>query len=286
MKRSIFDLQAPVAPRAARGRNASTLAYKNPIEGLDDRVEFVERTHTYRVDGVKVNRSVTALLKSCFVHDEFNPVLVIQKNLASWRSKPTSKYHNLVRDKSDGEATAAVRQEWDRTRDLGTLLHKVIELKLNGVLDDNGIPDDVAPDMAQFEAFLSEYADLTPVRTELCMFWESSDGNVSVAGQTDAIMKDSEGRHIVIDWKRVDQDLSADAHDWGRPGVGVMKGRSGNHLMQYSLQAHAYAEMFKKHTEIEIEACFLLQLHPSQSSFKLFRCPDLRKEALEMLNKA
>ena len=55
----------------------------------------------------------------------------------------------------------------ERTGTLGTLLHKVAELKLNGEVQD--VPLGVATESQQFERFMADHSSLVPPRTELSM---------------------------------------------------------------------------------------------------------------------
>ena len=55
---------------------------------------------------------------------------------------------------------------------------------------------------------LNNLADLAPFRTELSIFANDENGNASVAGQIDFLMKDADGGLHMIDFKRTPNDLS------------------------------------------------------------------------------
>jgi len=269
-----------------RGRNATQLARRNPFP-FDDRIEFFEDTHTYLVDGKKCHLSVTGLLKKCFTPSDFQPDVIVRKNLASWRRKSDSKYHQVAVNNTDEGAATAIKHMWSETARLGTRLHLVGEHLLNGVLDRDsigefGIPDEVRVDGLQLCAFFDDHPELEPVRTELSMFYEH-ENNVYVCGQADAVVKDEHGRHCIIDFKRTPKSLTPDEPDWGRPGIGVLEGNPGNALMVYSVQTAIYAELFTRCTGITVDGCFLLQVHPDLDSYLLHRCHDLRSQARELL---
>ena len=92
----------------ARGRNCCTLAEANPILPLDLRVGFSEEGHQYFMDSLVFHgKSATTLVREQFSGDEFNGPLVVRRNLASWRAKPSSKYHIPSCSASPGPACAA-----------------------------------------------------------------------------------------------------------------------------------------------------------------------------------
>lgn len=265
----------------ARGRNATMLADRNPLP-VDERLRFEEEGHAYFVDGqLFEGPSVTKLMKPVFKGEEFDAKMVITRNLASWRAKPNSKYHKVVADLTDDEATRVLTEIWNESNVLGTLLHKQIELFLNK----NDVERDPHVEL-EYEAalrFFAAHPELEAVRTELSLMYDR-DGVVVAVGQADLLVKEiGTNRCALIDFKRVNKTLDPNDHDYGRSGIGVMNGYKGNDFIKYSLQQALYAVMLEQQG-IKVESMFLLKLHPSIEEAKLIQCADLRAEAREILD--
>ena len=266
-----------------RGRNATALAVANPIASLDTRISFEEAEHAYFIDGVYFDGpSVTGLVSQFFAGDKFNGPLIIERYLSRWREDPEHKYHDVVKGLNDDEATTAILKTWEATSTLGTLLHKVVEMKLNN--ESYEVPEDVTKESQQFEKFMEDYPSLKPFRTELSMFYSCVGQEVVACGQADAIFYCVKSQETwIVDFKRTDKNLEPDAHDFDKPGLGPMSGMPGNDFNKYSLQQSVYALMAAQHG-IKVDKCFLLQMHPRLESYRLHECADFRQEARKILN--
>lgn len=267
--------------KRVRGRNATLLADKNPFD-FDDRVTFDEDSHTYTVDGKKLTMSVSSIVKIGFPGGKFDPVLVIRRNLASWRSKPDSKYHDTVRGLSDADARAAIQRLWDGEAEKGTRLHKWAELVAN-----EETPVDIISDMSQEQTqIMTGWAmfsckGLEIVRTEHSIFYPPTDP--WLGGQVDFLMHSDKG-YTIVDLKRTDKDLDAQASSYGKTGAGPMSVYKDNDHMRYSLQQSLYGVLLEALTGEVVTDMFLLQVHPSFTHPKLIPCTDLRVEAQMLLN--
>jgi len=270
---------------SAIGRNATQLAAKHPLPVFDTRLSFTERTHAYYLDGRRfAGPSVTTLLKKLFPQDPFNGPLIVEKNLASWRKNEASRYYALVKHKNDTEATEAILAEWKRANELGTFLHRLAELYLNGVPEET-IPDSVATEYAYLLKWLADNPDLEPYRTELSVFGKNEKDSVVVVGQADALFRNKRtGAYVLVDFKRVEKDLSPGAPAFGRMGVGIMRGIDAIDFYKYSAQAWLYAVCIERSTDIVIDDCLLLQLHPSLPSYECKQCRDFRAQAEMILD--
>ena len=269
-------------------RNYAQLAIAFPIEEIDPFVEFDEASHRYTVRGELVARSATKVVSGALAEEVFDGEAIILKNLASWRSKPRSKYGLIVNGLSDSDAKATIQSLWSSANILGTKLHKRLEANLNGESE----PDDGLTDIeykilsAGIERMKS--VGWVPRRTELSMWWErTSDGKVVCAGQLDALFSDADGNLVIVDLKRTDHDLSA--------GVVPFKGKLcnpplerfyANDFIKYSLQLSIYAVMFQQRSGLEIsfDRRWLLQAHPSNENVTWTQCRDLDDEARILLD--
>jgi hypothetical protein len=152
-------------------------------------------------------------------------------------------------------------------------MHAAIEAILNGAAVS---PTGMDKELVQFRQFFAEFRycgqPLQPYRTEWSIYTEAAD----VAGQVDALFTvtvDGRKKFVLVDWKRVDPSprrRGEAMHLLGKTmpcfrnatGFGLL----GNHLdtsySHYCLQQALYAWMLKEGYSIEVDAMFLVQLHP------------------------
>jgi hypothetical protein len=271
---------------AKRGRNASALAARNPYD-FDERIRFDEEGHKYFVDGKRVFRSATAIIKAVFPSSgSFDADKVINSNLQSWRNNSSSKYFQLVQGKSDVNAVKAIKASWNRNRDLGTLLHKRIELALNEAgLDTDAEAEEILPELKQFHAWhaAATARGWRAVRTEFAVFYENSKG-VKTCGQVDALYFDEQDRLRVIDHKRTDKELHDAAPNYGKFGIGVMENVGETENAKYGLQLHIYGQMLQQRIEgAVVGPPLLLQLHPDNEFYREICVPDFSPHARTLL---
>ena len=265
-----------------RGRNATTLARRH-VYDFDARVAFEEDGHAYFIDGERfTGPSVTKIKEVAFGGDVFDGPLIIEKNLASWRRRPTSKYGKLVVGLNDEAAREAILRTWDDANRLGTLLHTHAELQMNEEALE--ISSEVAREYAQFLVFRKDFPSLRPVRTELSLFYTRPDGTVCAVGQLDALFADESGRMCIVDFKRTDKPLYARTNAYGKTGIGVLDGTPANDHYKYSFQQACYSVMFEQRTGVPVNFLFLLALHPEKDKYELVQCTDLRAEARAILD--
>ena len=261
--------------------------HKLPI--IDDCTTFDAPSHTYTVNGIMVPRSVTAVITDevtkqdeCFEADK-----VIDKNLSTWRSKASSKYHELIRGKDDEEAKETIKALWDRANKLGTIMHHAFELTLNGesmpTAYSDGGADDVTKEMHDFQCFRSAFSKLKPHRTELCVYGCDAERRPIIAGQIDFVASKKDGSYVIIDFKRTDHNLRYDAFAFGRKMQGVLNGYASNDHIRYSFQTSIYSLLFSDLTGKPVTEKWLLQVHPNLDSYNLIKCTNFEAEAKQML---
>jgi len=118
--------------------NRSILAKKNP-HLLDERISFIEDSHTYILDGdQKFPMSVSGVWSLFF--DQFEPSKTIDRYYDGWAINKHSKYHSFISEqmafgKADEEIKLEISASWARAGEeasaAGTRMHKQIELFLN-----------------------------------------------------------------------------------------------------------------------------------------------------------
>ena len=269
-----------------RGRNFVHLARTNRLGGLDDHIVYDDAAHRYTVDGSVVSVSVTTLIKKVLNGTDFNPDMIISKNLAAWRRNPRSKYSSSIREIDDEQATKLIKKQWLEANRLGTALHKRMEGFLNGEeMDADGETD------TEWPGLVNAFEDLRqigahPFRTELSVFWKRSvDKKVVCAGQVDALMRCGEGEtseFVMLDLKRTDKSLSAKIKPFGdRMCLSPLEREWANEHTKYSLQLSMYCVMLEQCTGISVPPSnrFLLRSHPCMPNAELIACKCFDEEA-------
>ena len=275
----------------AVGRNFTELAEKNEINMA--KIEFDEGEHKYTVEGQEVPISATAVKKKVFAEKEFDALGVISKYLHKWRSNSSSKYHHVVRGKTDEEAAKTLLDLWGSANVLGTKLHFRLEGHLNGT----DVPDDGKTDVEWrvLKTFADELfkADKSkPLRTELSVCWRDEEtGRFSCAGQIDLLALNEDGEYVMIDLKRTDKNLEEDERTFGYADPnGPMAGFGVNDFHKYSFQQSLYCVMLEQCAGIVVapNERYLLQAHPNLKTAKKIRCAcydEQAKAALRALGK-
>ena len=254
------------------------LASKNPFCGDGD-IAFDEPSHTYTVRGKKVPISVTALgARAVPPEHRFDGRKIIAKNLSLWRANASNKYHSLVVDVDDEQATKNVLKTWSASSKLGTGMHKCFEQFLNG--ESVTKADEYAVEMDQFHAAMAKLPDLTPARTEMSIYAKDAQGDAAVAGQIDLLMKDAEGGLHIVDFKRTPGDLAPEASCYGKRFLNDLP---LNDHHKYSLQLQLYAIMLELQTGEPVRSMRLMQVHPDLDEARLIETTDMRAHAMDLL---
>lgn len=170
------------------------LLQKNRLS-FDGRIVLTQ-DHRYVLDGKHTAPlSVTKLIEQQ-VQEPFDGAAVVRKNLSSWRANASSKYHALVSDLSDVDATTAILAQWDAAAEAGTSMHHQLELRCNNQPCTE--PTRHAVELAQFATLRAQEAargELPVVlveffRTELSLIGLGVDGLPLLGGQLDLLTRD------------------------------------------------------------------------------------------------
>jgi len=263
----------------ARAGPRMLLAHKHPLPG-DEAIAFDARVHKYAVRGKAVPISVTALAARAVPPEhKFDGRAIILKNLHSWRSNASSKYHEHVVGVTDRQAIDAVFAEWSKSTKLGTAMHLCIEKALND--EPIAREDEFAVELAQWRKIMdTELADLNAYRTELSIFALDANGDAAVAGQIDLLAVDDDGDFHILDWKRTSNDLSPNAFSYGKM---FLDEKPLNDHFKYSLQLSLYSVIFEKQTRRRIHSATIVQIHPELPEARAIPATDLRVHAKRLL---
>lgn len=224
--------------------------------------------HVYMIDG-KETISVTNLTK------QIEPLF--DKDTISRRAA-----------RREGKTPEEVMEGWgdgQEARDLGTEMHKVIELVLNNIDDPlvwTAIEARFLPAAKAFKEWWSKLDYPKLVASELIV----GDRQFGVGGKLDALImvKCGDKYHLyIIDWKTGKLSVRPfNELDCLLPPFGHV---SHTKLNVYSVQVSMYRLMLERNTKLTIERCYIGWFRPSESGggFSLVPAHDFRKEALEWL---
>ena len=236
----------------------------------DSRIDFVEETHTYYVDGCGDGYiSTTTLVHSLF--KKFNADEVITKMMKS-KNWPNSKYNGMTRE----EIKHSWSQNGNEAASMGTKMHANIESYFN-----NGVHETESTEFELFSQFIRDHGDLEPYRTE----WVVFDEDCKVSGSIDMVFRDpqQEGKFIICDWKRSKKIV--EFNPWQNGTSEFTRHLEDTNFVHYSLQLSIYKRILEKKYGMEISDCFIVVLHPSQQGYIKKRILDLSEETDKIMLK-
>lgn len=228
----------------------------------EKRAKFVASTHSYFIDGVKIETSVTRVVSNAFA--PFDADAVIAKNLKTWRR--CGKYKHLCG--TDKQVTASIKALWANAGVLGTAMHQWIELYLAGL---DQPPD--SPETDQFKKWW-DAEKKNALRTELIVWWKNKNDKIVCAGQIDAIIDD----FVLLDWKRVEKNLSPTERVYKYGALGIPDTK----YHRYSLQLSMYWLMIEQTYGIVPPTCMIVSLFGDRTPEPMV-IHDYKKEARLLL---
>lgn len=216
----------------------------------DERIRFVDETHTYYIDGSSDGYiSSTTLVHELF--EKFDADKVIRKMMSSKRW-PQSPYF--------GKTSEQIKRSWDTSRDsaakAGTAMHMNIENFYNDAKYTKNVEFEL------FENFKKDY-NFEPFRTE----WEIFDESSKVAGSIDMLYKDpdDEDSLIIADWKRCKKIETSNR--WQMGSDKLTRHLYDCNFVHYSIQLGIYKYILQKKYGKKISKTFIVVLHPSQKNY-------------------
>lgn len=231
----------------------------------DERIQFDEESHTYKVDDTLIPHSVTGLIHR-FTR-AFDPSLAVQNMRAETRQSYSDKGLETEKD---------ILHAWEQNskvqRNRGTLMHFHIEQSLNGCVIES-------PWSPEFEQFISLREQVIrdhqfPFRTELSVYSK----HLKVAGQIDAIFKQSDGTFAVWDWKRC-RILRYDSRSQMKEPFDHLADVNAWH---YFMQLNIYRYILQADYGLPVSAMYLGVFHPSRSQPLFVRVP-LMDDEIQLL---
>src|SRR5947208_4873806 len=224
------------------------LANINP-HPRDSNISFEENGHKYTIKNFPTPVSVTSIIHKFFT--PFNADAIIKKMMAS---------NNWSKSEYFGRTSESIKEEWNNSTDLGTLMHKDIENYFNG-------DTVVNPNNKEFSLFTNfwndiktQYPSFRPYRTE----WLIYDEDIGLAGSIDCVLSDNNGNLIILDWKRSKKIQMTNSFERGYPPFDHYDNCNYSH---YSLQLNFYRHMLQTKYNKNVIYMMLVILHPNQTSY-------------------
>ena len=247
-----------------------TLAYLN-AHPRDKSVRFVEKTHTYYVNGSsKGYVSTTGFVHSFFPHFDADAVIKTMMASPNWSK---SKYF--------GKTAEEIATEWStsgaESSGKGTNMHLAIEQWLNGATN---LIDPTVLETKEWQYFQNfwrdYYDDLEPYRME----WEVWDEKHKLSGSIDAIFRKKDGTYVIYDWKRSKEIKTENTFENGYHPVSHLPNTNYWH---YTLQLNTYKWFLESLYGLEVGDLYLVILHPNNKNYRRIRLNFLDQEVLDML---
>ena len=253
------------------------LAQRNPLP-REDRVVFVAADHAYYVDGVRAPISVTGFLHR--LSSDFDPHAAAQAMMEGpgWQERQ----HDFMNADGTVKTAEEIVDAWARNGEVqrarGTLLHYHAEMFLNG----HTIEGPHSPEYTQFCSF---YTDVILTngwevyRTEATLFH----CGMRLAGQADLLCKDTDGKLIIIDWKRSREIKYTNPYCTLKEPLDHMD--DTNYSMD-SLQLNLYADILESEYGFEVSRMLLGVVHPLSAAARCIEVPRLTEEISLLVEQA
>jgi ATP-dependent exoDNAse (exonuclease V) beta subunit len=248
-----------------------TLGFLN-AHPRDKAVRFVEKTHTYYVNGSsKGIVSTTGFVHAFFPH--FDPIASITKMKAS-ANWPSSPYFGM----SDQEIVDKWAASGKEASGAGTNMHLAIEQFLNGAHTRIEPAVLTTKEWRYFQNFWNDVKEtMDPYRTE----WEVWDDEYKLTGSIDMVFKRKiDGAFAIYDWKRSKEIKIDSAWDTGYGPLGHLP---NSNYWHYTLQLNVYRWFLEKHYGIKVVELCIVILHPNNDNYQMFKLNLLDEEIQDML---
>jgi len=232
----------------------------------DNDIIFYKEPHEYKVNGIKMNKSVTTLVHDCFPQFDANKV----SKMIHGRHFNNSKSEYYQMNQND------ILEKWENNKneacDAGTFLHETIELVYNDCHYSNNTPE-----FQYFKNFKDDFSHLEAYRTEWEIYYEEK----SIAGSVDMIFKNPDGSFSIYDWKRSKKIEKSNRFEFG---YNCFDHLPNSNFWHYSLQLNIYKYILELKYNIKIKDLFLVIMHPNNANYIRIECPNLQAEVDQLIH--
>jgi ATP-dependent exoDNAse (exonuclease V) beta subunit len=229
---------------------APTYLAKLNAHERDSFITFDEGPHIYTVHGQQGYTFVTTFVHKQFPH--FDTEKIVQTTLASKKmNDPLYKYY--------GKNKEQILAEWDQNRDqaaaAGTKMHYDIECYYNQIDNENK-----SIEFEYFRRFVADFPELTPYRTEWCVYYEE----FKLSGSIDMIFEHPDGTLQIYDWKRC-KSIEYEAFRNQSALTPCLSHLPDTNFWHYSLQLNLYKTILEDKYGKKVTGLYLICLHPDNA---------------------
>ena len=251
----------------------------------DRQIRLDETRHVYEYtdeQGVLYEFSISVSGVWAKYFARFNAQHIVDTYFLKWSQDVENKYHAQIAagrlmSRSDEDLKQDIIDAWKANgadaSSRGTYMHKQIELALGRI----GYVDR-PPEMKHFICWVREVPERMRwrvYRTE----WSIFSLEALVAGQIDAVFRDSEGKFHMVDWKRCKEPLLQDAKlQFGRFGMPPLEHMVDNEWSHYVVQQNLYATILRREYDLILESMALVRCHPDAETYQHVHVPGLCQE--------
>lgn len=259
--------------------------YKKNPHPRDYYIIFDEIPHRYYIKGVTEGwTSVTTVVHECF--SEFNAYM-IAKNMVKSKNFPGDpkyeKYRQIteIPGLSQAELIQKIMKSWEdncaEAADLGTQLHRSIELFYNDVLEEKENDSvEYQNHFGDFKVVAKELLNLEPYRTEWTVYSEED----KICGSVDMLFRNTKtGKFALMDWKR-SREIKLKGFKKGKFPCDDI---SDCNMEHYTLQLNFYKYIMETYYGLEIETMDIVVFHPNNPTFKSFTVPNRQDKIKQIL---
>lgn len=222
----------------------------------DERIRFVDDTHTYYVDGSSEGYiSSTTLVHTLFEEFDADKVIGKMRSSRNWYKSPYK-----------GMTDAQIKDKWETNRDIaaseGTKMHENIERYYNSESHSTKTKE-----FMMFAEYYKDHPQLVPFRSEWVIFDEES----KVSGSVDMLYRsrdpgpDGSYSYVMADWKRSKEIKFSNVYQSGTDET--TSDLPDCNFIHYSIQLGIYKYILEKNYGIKIDESFIVVLHPKQQEY-------------------
>lgn len=238
----------------------------------DQYIKFYEkyenRHHIYRIDGCG--------------HD----VLSVTTRIGKFWNKFDAEGMSLkiasgprVLDPNDiyfGMTQQQIKNKWanNNAAELGTEMHKAIELFYNGQLTPETTP--ATKEFQQFLQYQNDFYQINPTYRPYRTEWTIYNDEYTIAGSMDMTYEAANGDIVIADWKRV--DISKFYDSYRKKGLGPFKHLDDNKFNKYAIQLNTYRHILEKYYGKKVICMLLCLFHPDQTKYEVVQVPRMEEE--------
>jgi len=244
-----------------------------------NRVTFVEKTHSYLIDGLPTNSpSVTKLLKT--FKKEFEKEIIAAR--VAKRTKTTINQ---------------VLADWELNNlystTLGSMLHKYIEnyycnkrVEFEGTFNGLGydekkkIAENLPKLIGYFQNFYNDYSHIICVKNEIVL---GDVDDTRVFGMSDLLSYNTDTNHLEI------LDFKTNKRMEKKTPYGMLlypfDNMSEGEINEYTIQLNAYKYFVEKYTTLKIDKLRLVWFNVVNDNYKVFELDDIQPQIKLMFNK-